>query len=97
MQMVSNVVTWPTISFTHTTAVVNIGFRESDYSVTEGASPPDQYPKIKLAKDKTIAQPLSVQVVPLTVDQFKPLGIPLPDGILFADLSDPAQCMWRFD
>eukprot|EP00731_Ephydatia_muelleri_P017053 Em0010g151a len=71
--------------------VVTIGFREPDYSVTEGASPPDQYPKIKLAKDKTIAQPLSVQVVPLTVDQFRPLGIPLPDGITFAVLTNPAQ------
>eukprot|EP00731_Ephydatia_muelleri_P017044 Em0010g142a len=71
--------------------VVTIGFRESDYSVTEGASPPDQYARVKLAKDKTIAQPLSVQVVPLTVDQFRPLGIPLPDGITFADLTNPAQ------
>eukprot|EP00731_Ephydatia_muelleri_P017036 Em0010g134a len=71
--------------------VVTIGFRESDYSVTEGASPPDQYPKVKLAKDKTIAQRLSIQVVPLTVDQFRPLGIPLPDGITFADLTNPAQ------
>ncbi|KAL5468739.1 hypothetical protein EMCRGX_G029850 [Ephydatia muelleri] len=71
--------------------VVTIGFRESDYSVTEGASPPDQYPTIKLAKDKTIAQRLSIQVVPLTVDQFRPLGIPLPDGITFADLTNPAQ------
>ena len=77
----------------HTTPVVTIGFRESDYSVTEGASPPDQYPTIKLAKDKTIAQRLSIQVVPLTVDQFRPLGIPLPDGITFADLTNPAQCM----
>ncbi|KAL5468815.1 hypothetical protein EMCRGX_G029936 [Ephydatia muelleri] len=70
---------------------VTIGFRESDYTVTEGASPPDQYPNLKLAKDKTIAQQLSVQVVPLTVDQFRPLGIPLPDGITFADLTNPAQ------
>eukprot|EP00731_Ephydatia_muelleri_P017046 Em0010g144a len=71
--------------------VVTIGFRESEYTVTEGASPPDQYARVKLAKDKTIAQPLSVQVVPLTVDQFRPLGIPLPDGITFADLFNPAQ------
>ena len=60
--------------------------------MTEGAPPPDQYPRIRLAKDKTIAQPLSVQVVPLTIDQFRPLGIPLPDGITIADLSNPAQC-----
>ena len=77
----------------HTTPVVTIAFRESDYSVTEGASPPDQYARVKLTKDKTIAQPLSVQVVPLTVDQFRPLGISLPDGITFADLTNPAQCM----
>ena len=75
------------------TPVVTIGFRESEYTVTEGASPPDQYARVKLAKDKTIAQPLSVQVVPLTVDQFRPLRIPLPDGITFADLTNPAQCM----
>ena len=37
--------------------------------MTEGAPPSDQYPKLKLAKDKTIAQPLSVHVVPMTVDQ----------------------------
>ena len=64
--------------------------------MNEGASPPDQYPKIKLAIDKTIAQPLSVQVIPLTVDQFRPLGIPFPDGIPLNSLSNPAQCMWRF-
>ena len=42
----------------HTIPVVTIGFRETDYSVTEGAPSPDQYPKFKLARDKEIVQPL---------------------------------------
>ena len=58
----------------------------------EGAPPPNQYPKIELAKDKDIAQPLPVQVVPMRVDQFKLLNIPLPDGVTYADLPNPAQC-----
>ena len=93
MQTVGGHVSDRVLNRLHTTPVVTIGFRESDYSVTEGATPPDQYPKIKLAKDKIIVQPLSVQVVPLTVDQFRRLRIPLPDGITFDDLTNPAQCM----
>ena len=69
--------------------MVSIGFRETDYSVTEGAPPPDQYPKIRLAKDKEIVQPLQVQVIPLTADEFKNMNIPLPAG---TSLPNPAQC-----
>ncbi|KAL5468811.1 hypothetical protein EMCRGX_G029932 [Ephydatia muelleri] len=67
--------------------VVTIGFREPDYIVTEGASPPDQYPKIKLAKDKTIAQPLSVQVMALHLLSLTNPAQYIPNGHMDFDMS----------
>ena len=75
----------------HTASVLTIGFREPGYSVTEGT---DQYPGIKLAKDKRIARPLPVQVVPMRLDQFKLLNITLPSCITYADLTNPCTCKW---
>ena len=76
-------------SFMHTTPVVSIGFRDTDDTVMEGALPPDKYPKIRLARDKEIVQPLQVQVIPLTASQFFSLNISLPVG---TSLPNPAQC-----
>ena len=77
----------------HIIPVITIGFRENDYSVTEGAPPPDQYPKIRLAKNietsVELVQPLQVQVIPLTASQFFSLNISLPGG---NSLPNPAQC-----
>ena len=73
--------------------MVSIGFRETDYTVMEGAPPPIQYPNIRVASDKEIVQPLQVQVIPLTADQFRPLNISLPGG---NSLPNPAQCKGRF-
>eukprot|EP00731_Ephydatia_muelleri_P017063 Em0010g161a len=78
--------------------VVTIGFRESEYTVTEGASPPDQYARVKLAKDKTIAQPLSVQVVPLTPNVCEGLVIECKElMIVFFVVSDIPNGPMDFD
>ena len=87
MSVVMRCVTW--LNCPHTIPVITIGFRENDYAVVEGAPPTDQYPKIRLFKNKEIVQPLQVQVIPLTASQFKNMNIPLPDC---TSLPNPAQC-----
>ena len=60
------------------------------FSVTEGEPPPNQYPNIKLVKNKEIVQPLKLQLIPLmTADQYRALNFQLPAG---TSLSNPAQC-----
>ena len=79
------------------TTVLQVGFRESDYSMTEGGQRDDQCLKVVLAKDKAIAQPLQLLVEPLTVSDFVKTGLPLPAGASLANLPNPAlckMCMW---